>query len=885
MIPFDRIRLRLRAAFRRRAADRELDEEIRFHLEREQEKNVSAGMSNADAWRRAYVSFGGVQQVREAHREVRSIPVLADASGDVRVALRALARRPALAGAAVITLALGLGANTAIFSAVDAAILRPLPFPAPDRLVMLGENNPEFNWHMESVAGANYLDWKEQVGAFQDIAAYTSGTDHGAVTGAGEPQLLTLQSVTGNFFTVLGGRPELGRGFADDETWDTTHASIVLSDHAWRAHFGADPGIVGRTIHLDGRLTQVIGVMDAGFTFPSSTIDAWYTQGWDRASRSKVWFRRAHWLRAIARLKPGVSIDEANAQFQVVVRRLQQQYPVTNRVMGAGMVPLHTYLVGDTRTALLVLLAASGLLLLIACANVGNLMLVHANGRAPEVALRLALGAGPWRLTRQVLTESLVLSSLGGVAGFVLAWLGTRAITVLAPARTLPDTGVHIDWPVLAYTLAVTTACGVLFGIGPALWSARRAPGDALKEGGRGPHEGRRMRRWGEGLAVAEIALALMLTSGAGLLVRSLWRLAHVPPGFDPHGVLAVGLELPRARFDTTPKVNVFDDALLARARALRGVTDAAIVSHLPLTGTEWTSSFSIEGRRPGEYGSEVAHREVGPEYFHTMREPLLAGRTFNASDRERSPRVVLINDVVARRFFPGQNPIGQRLTFDKVPDSSSTWLTVVGVVGSEHQISLDAEPRIEMFTPQAQQPSGDIYLMVRTTSDPMALLPHLRSILHDIDPEQAMVETHTMDEIVATSMARARFLTTLLLVFATVGLALAVVGVYGVMAQLAQRRTHEMGIRLALGAPARAVRWLLVRHALGMVLPGLVIGTAAALLATQALRSVLYHIAPSDPLTFVAVPLALALSALVASWLPAAQASRVDPAQTLRVE
>jgi len=884
-MPVQRIVLRLRAALRRRTADRELDEEIRFHLEREQEKNVSRGMSDADAWRRAYVSFGGVQQVREAHREVRGVPWLTDLSGDGRVALRTLARRPALAVAAVITLALGIGANTAIFSAVDAAILRPLPFPAPDRLVMLGENNPEMNWHMESVAGANYLDWKEQVGAFQDIAAYTSGTGHLTLTGAGDPQLLTTEAVTGNFFAVLGGRARLGRVFTDDETWDTTHATVVLSDRAWRSHFGADPAVVGRTIHLDGRLTRVIGVMAPGFTFPSPTVDVWYTQGWDRASRTQVWFRRAHWLRAIARLEPGVSVDQANAQFQLVVRRLQQQYPATNRQMGAGMVPLHTYLVGDTRTALFVLLAASGLLLLIACANVGNLMLVHANGRAPEVALRLALGAGPWRLTRQVLTESLVLSSLGGAAGFALAWLGVRAITLLAPAHTLPDAGVHVDWSVLAYTLAITMACGVAFGIAPALWSARRDPGDAIKEGGRGPHEGHRMRRWGEALAIAEIALALMLSSGAGLLVRSLWRLAHVPPGFDPHGVLAVGLELPQATYDTTPKISAFDHALIARTRAINGVTDAAIVSHLPLTGTEWTSSFAIAGRPPGEFGSEVAHREVGPDYFRAMREPLLAGRTFNSTDRDGSQRVVLINDVVARRFFPGQNPIGQRLTFDKVPDSSSVWRTIVGVVGSEHQISLDAEPRIEIFSPQEQDPSGDIFLLVRTTGDPMSLVPQVRAVLHEIDPEQAIVEAQTLDDVVTTSMARARFLTTLLFVFAIVGLALAVVGVYGVMAQLAQRRTHEMGIRLALGASTGAVRWLIVRHALTMLVPGLAIGIGGALLTTQALRSVLYHVAPADPATFVVVPLALALSALVASWLPAAHASRADPAQALRVE
>ena len=884
MMPFDRIILRIRAALRGRAADRELDDEIRFHLEREQEKNVRAGMTDSDAWRRAFVAFGGVQQVREAHREVRAVPWLSDVGGDVRFALRTLARRPALAGAAVITLALGIGANTAIFSAVDAAILRPLPFPAPDRLVMLGENNPEKNWHMETVAGANYLDWKEQVHAFHDIAAYFDG-GHATLTGVGEPQLLTLTGVTGNFFTLLGGRPELGRGFADDATWDTTHSSVVLSDRAWRTHLGADPRIVGRTIRINGRLAQVIGVMAPDFTYPSSSVDAWVPAGWDRASRTKVWFRRAHWLRAIARLRPDVSLDDANAQFQVVVRRLQLQYPVTNRIMGAGMVPLHTYLVGDTRTALLVLLAASSLLLLIACANVGNLMLVHANGRAPEVALRLALGAGPWRLTRQVLTESLVLSSLGGAAGLALAWLGTRTFPLLAPAGTLPDTGVHLDWSVLLYTLAITTACGIVFGMAPALWSARRAPGDALKEGGRGPHEGRRMRRWGEVLAVAEIALALMLTSGAGLLVRSLWRLQHVPPGFDARGVLAVGLELPQVRYDTTPKINAFDDAMTTRLRALSGVTDVAIVSHLPLTGTEWTSDFSIAGRRPDEFGAEVAHREVGPAYFAAMHEPLRAGRTFTAADRDGSARNVVINDVLAQRFFPGQNPIGERLTFDRVPDSASTWRTIIGVVGGEHQVSLSTEPKIEIFTPQAQEPSGNIFLIVRATNDPAALIPQIRAALHDVDPEQAIVSTQTLDDVVGTSMARARFLTMLLLVFAGVGLTLAVVGVYGVMAQLAQRRTREMGIRLALGATTTAVRWLIVRHALSIVVPGLVVGLAGALLATQALRSVLYDVAPSDPLTFVAVPLALALSAIVASWLPAAQASRADPAQALHVE
>ena len=883
-MPFDRIALRLRALFRRAAADRDLDEEIRFHIEHEHEKNLGRGMTDSDAWRRALVSFGGIQQVREAHRDVRGLPWLSDVRGDVRFALRTLARHPALAGAAVITLALGIGANTAIFSAVDAVILRPLPFPAPDRLVMLGENNPEKNWHMETAAPANYLDWKDQVRAFQDIAAYSGGASHLTLTGIGDPQLLAIASVSGNFFSVLGGRAELGRGFTDAETWDTARTQVVLSDHAWRTRFGADSAIVGRTIQLDGRPRQVIGVMSPAFTFPASP-DLWISEGWDAAARTQVWFRRAHWLRAIARVKPGVSLDEANAQLQVVVKRLQHQYPVTNRVMGAGLVPLHTYVIGDTRTPLLVLLAASALLLLIACANVGNLLLVHANSRAPEVAVRLALGAGPWRLARQMLTECIVLSLVGGLAGCALAWIGTRTLGFLAPAGTLPATGVHLNWAVLSYTFAVTTACGVLFGIAPALWSARRAPGDAIKEAGRGRHEGRRMRRWGEALAMAEIALALMLTAGAGLLVRSLWRLERVPPGFDPHGVLALGIELPEARYDSAAKAIAFGDAVIERVRSLSGVTDAAIASHLPLSGTEWTSDFSIAGRRPDEAGSEVAHREVSPDYFRTMREPVRNGRVFSALDRKGSTPTVVINDALARRFFLGRNPVGQRLTFDRLPDSTSIWRTIVGVVGSEHQVSLDAEPKIEIFTAQAQGPSGNMFVIARTDGHPEALIPQVRRVVHELDPQLAVVETHTLHDVVARSMAHARFLTTLLLVFAIVGLTLAVVGVYGVMAQLAQRRTHEMGIRLALGAPRTAVRWLIVRHALGIVIPGLAIGTAGALLATQALRSVLYRTAPSDPLTFVAVPLALAISAIVASWLPAAQASRADPAQALRVE
>jgi putative ABC transport system permease protein len=589
----------------------------------------------------------------------------------------------------------------------------------------------------------------------------------------------------------------------------------------------------------------------------------------------------------VARLRPGVSLERADAELQTVVRRLQRQYPGTNTHMGAGMTPLHQYLVGDTRLPLLVLLSAVSLLLLIACANVGNLLLVRAAGREREAALRLALGAGRGRLVRQALAESLVLSALGGAAGFALGWWGTRVLLALQPAGLLPTRDVGVSWSVLGYVMFATVTSGLLFGIAPALWGARRAPAEVLQEGGRsmGGSDGRRMRRWGDTLVVAEVALALVLTLGAGLLVRSLQQLRGVDPGFDANGTLAASISLPGTRYDSEAKISAFFALLLERARALPGVEGASAVSTLPLTATEWTSDFAIAGRAADDYGTEVAHREIVPGYFRTMRVPLVAGRDFTSDDRADAPRVVIINEALARRYFRGEDPIGQKLAFDRVPDSSSVWRTIVGVVGSEHQVDMATEAQTEIFAPLAHDPRGEMNVVLRTGSDPAALAPALRRLVNGMDPSLAIGAMRTMAEVRAESLARQRFLTTLLAAFAAIGVLLALIGVYGVMAQLARRRSREMGIRIALGASGARIERMVVAHALALVAIAIALGTVLALVATRALGALLFHVAPIDPLTFVVVPLLLALTAALATWLPARRAARADPAVVLRGE
>jgi predicted permease len=879
---FHGMRARLRAVFGR-SADRSLSDEIRFHIDLETAKNERLGMSPGEARRQAMVQFGGVQRVREEHRDVRPLRWLEDGVADSRFALRSLRRAPALGAAAVVTLALGIGANVAIFSAVNAVVLQPLPFPAPDRLAMITEENPEKHWHLQDDAPANVLDWRAGVPAFQDVTAYADFLATMTLTGRGEPQTMQVVYVTGNFFSVMGARAALGRTFADDETWRPA-AVVVLSERTWRTRFGADSSIIGKSLTFDGRDFQVVGVMPSSFTYPFENVDVWQSIGWDPQSRADVGFRQAHWVRAVARLKPGVSLETANTQLQTVVSRLKQEYPATNKYMGALILPLQSYLIGDTRLPLLLLLTSVAFLLLIACANVGNLLLVQAAGREREAALRLALGAGRGRLVRQALAESLMLSALGGVSGLALGWAGTRALVRLQPAGMLRVHDFGVDAAVLGYVLAISIVSGLLFGVAPALWMRRRDPAASLKDGGRGVGQGLRAKRWGEVLVVSEVALALLMTTGAGLIVRSFWQIRSVDPGFDSHGVLTAQIGLNRS-YDSVTKIDAFMSQLAARSRAMPGVTTAALATSIPFVGTAYTSDFIAYGRAANDYGTEIGHRKLSASYFATMKVPLLAGRMFDETDRIGSPPVVLINEALAKSYFAGQNPVGQRIAFDKVPTDKSTWYTIVGVVGNEHVDALDVQPRIEAFSAASQYPPNSTFILLRTNGDPANLVAPLRGVVHDLDPSLALIDARPMDDLRAASLARIRFLTTMLLGFAIVGLALALVGVYGVLAHVSRNRTREMGIRVALGAQASQVRWLVVRHGLALAFTGLGVGLVVSLFATRLMTKLLFNVGANDPLTLIGVSVLLGGTSAVAALLPARRAARVDPVVALRAD
>lgn len=874
------------------AAGADADAELGSLLDEHIQHLIARGRLPEDARAEALRSLGGSlaharAQLRSSaelrERRLRRHEWLADFFADVRYTLRTLRRSPALASAAILTLALAIGANSAIFSAVSAVLLRPLPFTAPDRLVMLWEENPDFNWYQQEAAPANYLDWKEQAGVFADAAGYPSFSSTTTLTGHGEPRLLKVQEVTGNFFEVLGVPAALGRGFRDAETWANSPRVVVLSQRTWRDVFGADPSLIGRTVQLGGRSVEVAGVLPKSFALPGVDVDIWQPVRWDPQSRARASFRRAHWVRVIARLKPGVTLERANAALQTVVTRLQREYPATNTRMGAGLTPLHEFLVGKTRLPLLVMLGAVGVLLLIACANVGNLLLVRAAGREREAALRLALGAGRGRLLRQSFAESALLAGLGGVAGMLLGWLGTRLLAALQPPGILPVKDVATSWTVLAYGIAATGLSALLFGIAPTLWTGRRVPADVLRDEGRTASGGIPARRWGNTLLVSQVALALALTLGAGLLVRSYLLLQGVEPGFDPRNVLAVEIQLPGLRYDSTRKVLAFYDELERETRALPGVEATAVVSGVPLGPPMWTSQFAVAGREPLPRGSEVKHRELTPGYLTVMRVPLLRGRDISEADRAGAPPVVLINETLARMYFPGENPVGQRISFDREPDSTSTWRTVVGVVGDERQGSLGVPAQAEFIAPYPQEPRNGMTLVVRTRGEPGDLAPAVRRIVTRLDPLLAISSIRTMEEVRAASLGRDRFLTVLMLSFAGVGLALGLVGVYGVVAQLAKRRMREMGIRIALGAKATQVQWLVVRHGIALTSLGIGVGVLVALGATRVISTLLYRVAPADPLTYVAVPLMVLLTAALASWLPAARASRADPCQVLR--
>jgi putative ABC transport system permease protein len=802
---------------------------------------------------------------------------------DIRFASRTLRRSPAYTALAVLVLALGIGASTAIFSAVNAFFYRPLPFADADRLVMLYETNPEFEWTDEVAAPANLLDWRERVSAFADVAGYTEFVRQVPYMLDGEAVTVGAMSVTGNFFAVLGVPAALGRTFRWEETWSGDSDVAILSHALWATHFGADPGVIGRNVTFGGTTVEVVGVMPAGFSFPSEATQLWAPWGWERESAEAVWFRRAHWVRPIARLRAGVNRAQADAEFQAVVRQLQTEYPETNRVMGAGMTPLRDFLIRDVRRPLLILLGSVGLLLLLACANVANLTLVRGAARGRELALRHALGASRRRIARQLLTESMLIALIGGAVGVGLGWVAVRALAALTPLGIDGATSVALDLRVILFTLAATLTSGVLFGLAPAVRATAGRIQDTLMEGGTGASPGRGSGRTVSALIVAEVALALLLVMGAGLMTRSFLLMRQVDPGFRAEGALAVRLSVPADRYQSRDEVLGFQDRLIEALEARTGIVRAGFVAQLPLNGTSWSSQFQAAGWPPERVGLEIVHRRADVGYFDALRIPLIRGRLFEPRDAPDAPLVVVVNETFAREHFPGEDPIGQKIAYDRLATEDSNWYEIIGIVGDQHQVSPAQPARSEVFESRHQDWDRNGWFVLRTSGAPISLLPTVRAVLNEVDPLIPIASARPMHEVWRASMAREEFILTLLTAFGVVALLLAAVGVYGVTAQATRRRTREIGIRMALGARTGDVLRLMLRQSMSVVAVGLAAGLVASLLAARALTTVLFGIAPTDPATLVTVVAVLAAVAALACYLPARRALALDPVRSLK--
>jgi len=804
---------------------------------------------------------------------------------DLRQAVRGFLRRPGFTAVAVGALALGIGANIAIFSVFHAVVLRPLPFEDPERLVAVWEKNPERDWHQAQVAAANFLDWRERTETFVDMAAHNDWLDERTLMVAGEPRVLRGNEVTGSFFRVLGVAPIHGRGFDDEHTWAPGGKAAVLSYGLWQRLYGGDPGVVGRELELDGVGHRILGVMPEGFDYPFADADLWLNLAWDPERREQVSFRRAHGMRVVGRLEEGVTREQAEAELATIAARLETEYPETNTEMGNGITPLREWIVGDTRRPLQILLAAVGLVLLIACANVANMLLARATGRRHEMAVRYAMGGSRRRLVVQGLTEGLLLATAGGAVGLALGVLAIDPFLALSPESLPRLDEVTVDATLVVFSLGVTLLTGLVFGFLPAWRGASVDPAEGWGASSRGASPDRRSMRASGVLVAAEVALALPLLIGAGLLVRTLWNFSQVEPGFVAEDVLVAQVALPATRYPDAERVTAFYRQLLDSVRGLPGVEAAAMSSRLPFRNQRWSSDFTAEGWSADRYGVGVRHDEITPGLFETLGVPVIRGRDFDASDGLESAGVVLINQALADRYFPDQDPVGRRVIFDRQPSEGSTWRTIVGVVGNVRRESLALGELPSFYAPVFQDPTRAQYLQVRTGGDPRRLVGSVRQRVHDLDPALPLFDVTTLEEVMASSMARERFLLALLAAFAGVATLLAAVGIFGVTYYSAVRRVREIGVRVALGARLGSVVALVVRRGISPVLAGIVAGFVLAAVVVRGMSVVLFEVEPLDPLTYAGAAALLLLAGLLACVPPARWASRVDVVSALHTE
>jgi len=871
--------------WRRKRMLKELDEDIREHIARETQDNIERGMSAEDARHAAMRKFGNVTQVMEDTREVWSVVWLNQLLADIRFGLRMLRKNPGFTAVAVLTLALGIGANAAVFSVVYAVLLRPLPYKDPSSLIVLNETTPMVG--TVSVSYPNFLDWHNQSHTFSEMAAVRGvGFNLAGVT---QPENISGGAVSPNFLSMMGVRPFLGRDFDASEEKAGTPPVILLSYSLWQSHFGGDPNIVGRTIKLDDRSFTIVGVLPSNYRSLDKTdvmlpIGVWAT---DNPEDVKERGARGD-LGVIGRLATGVSLTKARAEMEGIAARLATEYPASNDRFGVALQPVRDAFVSDIRPAILVLFGAVMFVLLIACANVANLFLVRGASRTKEVALRIALGASRGRIISQMLTESFVLAVLGGVLGLALAVAGIGGMSRLIPADMLSGATVNLNGAVLLFAACVVALASFIFGLAPALHSTKPDVQSELKEGGRGSSAGAGQNQLRAALATAEISLALILLVGAGLMMKSLYRLLAVDPGFRPERVLTMGMDLRTQQYSKDPAVLNFWQQVLDKVRVLPGVEAAAVGTVIPLTDSHSRSDVTIEGMAlptPGNYPHPDVHI-VSPGYITTLGIPLLRGRTFTDADDEKAPLVGMINAVTARRFFPKEDPVGKRFMFGHPSAKNAPkWCTIVGVVSDTKLYGLANPARLEVYVPLRQDAASEMTLLVKSGADPAALTSAIREAVQSIDKDQPLFAISTMKELVSNSVATRRMTLVLLGLFSGLALVLGGIGIYGVISYSVAQRTHEIGIRMALGAPRRDVFRLVVGQGLKLAGIGIAIGIAGALGLARLMSSLLYGISATDFETFAGVSILLALVALLACFIPAQRAMRVDPTVALRHE
>ncbi len=881
------LRYRMRALFRYRAVEEELDEELRFHFDHQVEKYMRSGMTEEEAKRRTRIAFGGHEQVKEDCREARGTAFIELTLQDIKYAIRQLLANPTFSMVMILTLALSIGANSAIFSVIDGVLIKKLPYRQPDRLVRIFLSSAEYPKF--PLNPFDFLDFRARNHSFESMAAFTRGDVQ--LSGDGEPERLNGFGITSGYFRVLGLRTELGREFDFQAEIPGNGLQVILSDRLWRTRFGADPDIIGRKITMNMQPFTVIGVMPAGTEHPGNeyhavaygeSVDVWWPFSFAGSSND----RGSHFIEGIGRLKDGVSAERARAEMNAIMAQLGREHSYDSR-WTVLVIPMYAEIVGSSRQLLLVLLGSVGIVLLIACANAANLLMVRASARQREIAVRLAMGAPRSRVMRQLFTESLVIALTGGALGLAFAYGGVQALVSLLPADFPRAHDIHVSGPVLAFTFSVSLLTGILFGLAPALQASRTDPKEGLQKSGRTSTAGRNQGRLRNALVIAEVSLASVLLIGAGLMLRTFLTLIHLNPGFQQDHLLTASLSLPHAQYKTRDQIAQFYDQLASRLNTLPGIVSAGAGSDLPWTGyDENNGGFIIEGHKPPPHQEFHARYHMAtPGFFTAMGIPLLEGRFFTEADRKDSPWVLIINHAMAERYWPGEDPLGRRVSFQDEPKKDSDWMTVVGVVGNIKDQPNSQGTENAYWWSEYQAPEPDMSIAIRTQGDPRQVADGLRSAVHGLDPALAVADVKQMESVVDTSVSTPRFTLALVSLFAGLAILLAAIGAYGVIAYTVSQRTPEFGLRVALGAQRNHLLRMVLVQSATLAVPGIVLGLVLALSMGRVMQSLIYGVSPTDPMILSAVVLLVLTVALVASYVPARRASRSDPMTTLRAE